>query len=176
MRSQAVHSDSWAAWSAPRRIAARYPMATYLILACAISWAWWIPMAVTGAVSRQGVGWPTHLPGLQLGPAIAAFAVTALADGKVGIADLTRRLLRWRVGWQWWAIVVATASLAIVGVVISALLGRSAPPAADFARYTGIGNVGLAAVIIIALVVNGLGEETGWRGLRPIVCYESGDL
>ena len=103
-------------------------------------------------------------------------AVTALADGKVGIADLTRRLLHWRVGWQWWAIVVATASLAIVGVVISALLGRSAPPAADFARYTGIGNVGLAAVIIIALVVNGLGEETGWRGLRPIVCYESGDL
>ena len=163
MKSQAISPEAGTAWSAPRRIAARYPLATYLTLACAISWAWWIPMAVTGAVSRQGVGWPTHLPGL-LGPAIAAFAVTALADGKAGIADLTRRLVRWRVGWQWWAIVVATASLAIVGVVISALLGRSAPPAADFARYTGIGTVGLAVVIIIALLVNGLGEETGWRG------------
>jgi uncharacterized protein len=38
------------------------------------------------------------------------------------------------------------------------------PPAADFARYTGIGSLGLFPVILIALLVNGFGEETGWRG------------
>lgn len=74
-----------------RRLVARRPVTAYLVLACAASWAWWVPMALTGAVSRPGTGWPTHLPGL-LGPALAAVAVTALVDGKPGLADLGRRL------------------------------------------------------------------------------------
>lgn len=57
-------------------LVARRPIAAYLVLACAASWAWWLPMALTGSVARPGVGWPTHLPGL-LGPALAAVAVTA---------------------------------------------------------------------------------------------------
>jgi membrane protease YdiL (CAAX protease family) len=163
VRSDAADSTALAVPSTPRRVVAQYPLAAYWILACAISWAWWIPMAVRGSVSRQGVGWPTHLPGL-LGPAVAALAVTALAYGMSGVADLGRRLVRWRVGWRWWAAVPAIASLAVLSVLVLAVLGQPLPPAADFARYTGIGSLGLFPVILIALLLNGFGEETGWRG------------
>jgi membrane protease YdiL (CAAX protease family) len=146
-----------------RRLVARRPVTAYLVLACAASWAWWVPMALTGAVSRPGTGWPTHLPGL-LGPALAAVAVTAVVDGKPGLADLGRRLVRWRVSVWLWVVVLGTAGLAVVNVLVAAVIGRPLPALSAFERYTGIGSVGLIAVIGIAFVVNGLGEETGWRG------------
>jgi membrane protease YdiL (CAAX protease family) len=146
-----------------RVLVARRPVAAYLVLACATSWAWWLPMALTGSVARPGVGWPTHLPGL-VGPALAALAVTAVVDGKAGLAELASRVVRWRVGWWLWAVVVGTASVAVVNVLIMAAMGQPLPALAAFERYTGIGSVGLAAVIGISIVVNGLGEETGWRG------------
>lgn len=146
-----------------RRLVARRPLAAYLVVACVASWAWWLPMAFSGSVARPGVGWPTHLPGL-LGPALAAVVVTATIDGRAGLVELGGRLLRWRVRWWLWAVVIGTASLALVNVAIMAVMGAPLPGLSAFEEYTGIGSVGLAAVIGIALVVNGLGEEIGWRG------------
>ncbi len=39
----------------------------FFALAYALSWAWWLPIAVSGGSVRRGDAWPTHLPGL-LGP------------------------------------------------------------------------------------------------------------
>jgi uncharacterized protein len=74
-----------------------------------------------------------QLPGLA-GPALAGVVVTALADGREGLRDLGARVIRWRVGWRWWASVAGILGLALLGVVA------------------------------VVLLVNGLGEETGWRG------------
>ena len=120
-------------------------------------------MAVRGDVVRTGVGWPTHLPGLA-GPAVAAVLVTAVADGRPSLPDLGARLTRWRLGWGWWRLVVGTASLALVGVVVAAVTGEPAPSLEEFSSYSGIGLLGLLGVVVVAFVVNGLGEETGWRG------------
>jgi len=141
----------------------RHPLPSFVVLAYALSWAWWIPMALRGDVVRTGVGWPTHLPGLA-GPALAAVVVTALADGRTGLADLWSRMTRWRVGWGWWALVVGTAALALLGVLVPLVTGGRVPSADEFARYSGIGPLGLAGVVAVAFLVNGLGEETGWRG------------
>ena len=116
-----------------------------------------------GDVVRAGVGWPTHLPGLA-GPALSAVIVTTLADGRTDLADLGARLTRWRVGWGWWGLVVGTAALALLGVVVPLVTGGRVPAADEFARYSGIGPLGLAGVVVVAFLVNGLGEETGWRG------------
>jgi membrane protease YdiL (CAAX protease family) len=141
----------------------RHPLPSYVVLAYALSWAWWIPMALRGDVVCAGVGWPTHLPGLA-GPALSAVIVTTLADGRTGLADLGARLTRWRVGWGWWGLVVGTAALALLGVVVPLVTGGRVPAADEFARYSGIGPLGLAGVVAVAFLVNGLGEETGWRG------------
>lgn len=123
-------------------------------------------MLVDGAITRHGQGWPTHVPGL-LGPALAAVAVTGLADGRAGLSDLWSRVTRWRVGRVWWRVVAATAALALLGLVVPLLTGQPARgfDALDaFARYSGIGEIGLLAALLVAFLVNGMGEEIGWRG------------
>ncbi|MEV4489084.1 CPBP family intramembrane glutamic endopeptidase [Micromonospora coxensis] len=139
----------------------RRAVAGYLLLAVAISWACWLPLVVTGQVVRIG-GDATHLPGL-LGPALAAAAVALLTgDGD----RLHRRVTRWRIGW-WWLVALSPAAMVAVAVGAAALTG-DAPRPADFALVNGFPAWGFAGLLALLVVVNGFGEETGWRGyLQP---------
>jgi membrane protease YdiL (CAAX protease family) len=130
----------------------------FVVLAYVLSWAWWVPLAATGTTVESGQGWPTHLLGLT-GPALAALIVTAAAEGRRGLRELWSRVARWRVGGVWYAVVAATAALAAIPVLTSPDVD-----AADFVRYSGAPVVG-AAVLPYVLVINGFGEEIGWRGL-----------
>ncbi len=129
----------------------------FVVLAYAFSWAWWIPLAVSGTTVDQGQGWPTHLIGL-MGPALAAFVVTGFGDGRAGLRNLWSRVFRWRVGWIWYGVIVATAALAAIPVVT-----KSGVHASDFVLYSGAPTAGLAVVVYV-FIVNGFGEEIGWRG------------
>lgn len=104
-----------------------------------------------------GQGWPTHLVGL-MGPALAAIIVTAFTEGRRGLGDLLSRVVRWRVGLVWYGVVAATAALAVIP-----LLTESDLSAGDFVLYSGAPSAGFAVVLYV-FVVNGLGEEMGWRG------------
>ena len=146
-----------------RNLVRRRPVAAFAALAYLLSWSWWIPIAVRGDVVRPGEGWPTHLPGLAA-PAIAAVVVTAVVDGRPGLRDLAARLTRWRVGSGWWLLVLGTAALALLAVVVAVVTGESVPSLDEFASYSGIGRIGLAGVIAVAILANGIGEEAGWRG------------
>ncbi|MEG3616582.1 CPBP family intramembrane glutamic endopeptidase [Isoptericola haloaureus] len=140
------------------RVAA-HPLAAYVVLAYALSWAYWVPLALGEQTVEAGVGRPSQLPGL-LGPALAAVVVTAVVGGRAGLADLGRRLVRWRVG-RWWLSVVAVLGVGAVGL---AVVGGTTD-AGDLTRYSGIdAAAGPVGTVALALVVNGLGEETGWRG------------
>lgn len=146
-----------------RGLARRHPVISFFVLAYAISWSWWVPLALRGEVVRAGDGWPTHLPGL-IGPAIAALIVTATTEGRAGLRDLGRRMVRWRIGVRWWLVIAGTFALVGLGAVQALVTGDEVPALADFTRYTGIGPIAPVAVVTVVLVVNGLGEETGWRG------------
>lgn len=129
----------------------------FVLLAYALSWAWWIPLAVSGEVVDQGQGWPTHLVGL-MGPMFAAVIVTAFTEGRSGLIELGRRMVRWRVNWIWYAVVAATAALTAIPLITGSDIR-----AGDFVLYSGAPPAGLAVVLYV-LVVNGFGEEVGWRG------------
>ncbi|HJY45428.1 MAG TPA: type II CAAX endopeptidase family protein [Propionibacteriaceae bacterium] len=146
-----------------RALVRRYPVLSYVVLAYALGWSWCVPLAMRGDVVRMGVGWPAHLPALA-GPAMAAIVVTAMVDGRAGLRDLWTRVTRWRVGWRWWALVAGTLSLALVGVIVPLMTGGDLPSLHSFTRYSGIGAVTPLGVVAVALLANGLGEETGWRG------------
>jgi hypothetical protein len=60
--------------------------------------------------------------------------------------------------------VLGTAALALLGVVVAAVTGDPIPSLAAFASYSGMGRMGLAGVVVVAFVANGIGEVTGWRG------------
>lgn len=149
--------------AATRQAAGRRPVAWFFVLAYVASWSWWVPLALQGETVRVGDGWPTHLPGL-LGPAVAAMVVTALVDGRRGLRGLVGRCLRWRIGWRWWAVVVVTASLVLLAPVVALATDAAVPQVGDFATYNGLSPLPPLVVVLVVLVVNGFGEETGWRG------------
>lgn len=77
---------------------------------------------------------------------------------------LVARVVRVRVGRRWWALVAGTAALALLAVATAAVTGHPLPAAAAFLRYSGTAELGVVGVLAVIVLVNGLGEETGWRG------------
>lgn len=155
-----VHHHTAPAWVLFVR---RHPLACFFVLAYALSWALWLPLIVSGQIVVAGDGNPSHFPGL-IGPALAAVTVTAITAGRAGIADLGRRMVRWHVGWRWYASVAVLPGFLAVAVTVNALVGNGWPHPADLTRYSGLPDVGLVGVYVLAVAVNGFGEETGWRG------------
>lgn len=150
-----------------RRGVAKHPLMTYVVLAYILSWSWWIPMAITGATTRPGQGWPTHLPGL-LGPAVAAFLVTAVVSGRAGVRELAARTFRRRIPGRWYGAVILAVMMLGLAPCVAVLRGRSVPSVGDYLSYSGIGAADgpltALAVVGVAVAVNGFGEEIGWRG------------
>lgn len=141
----------------------RHPLVAFVVLAYALSWSWWIPMAIRG--DRVGPGHlPTQFPGL-LGPMLAAFLVTAVVAGRDGVAALARSMVRWRIGVFWFVVALASPFLffALTAVALAAT-GQPGPSFRDFGLFPGLPPLAPGAAFVIALLVNGFGEETGWRG------------
>ncbi len=142
-----------------RSIMVRHPLAAYLVVAYALSWAYWVPLAASSRTTEYGVGWPTHMPGL-VGPAISAVIVTGVIGGRAGLADLWRRLTRWQCGRWWWSIPAILAAGA-VGLAVTGGVSDTS----DLASYHGISSsFGPLWAIALVFVINGVGEELGWRG------------
>jgi membrane protease YdiL (CAAX protease family) len=138
-----------------RRVVAFYA------LTCAISWGWSFALLALGETVHQGSGWPTHFPAFA-GPLIAALAVTAWSTGRLGVVALARRIVRWRFNLFWWTAALSPLAYLAVGLAVAAATG-SLPSAHQFALYSGWPTLGIAGTAL-AVFLNGLGEETGWRG------------
>ena len=76
-----------------RRFVRRHPRACFFIVAYALAWTDWVPMAMGGRHVGMDPRGPTHFLGL-LAPMVAAFAVTtpelALGSGRNSYAARTR--------------------------------------------------------------------------------------
>lgn len=140
-----------------------HQLLSYFVLAYALSWAYWIPMALTGRTVAPGSS-DTHLPGL-LGPMLAAFLTPLLAGDVAGFRSLLRRLVRVsKPAWRFWMWSLSPLVFLVIALLIAAASGKGMPPVGDFALYSGAPPVGLAGAFALALFFNGYGEETGWRG------------
>ena len=137
------------AWSFQRQLV------TFVVLAYALSWAWWVPMAVRGDVARAGQGWPTHLIGLA-GPAVAAVITTGWCEGRPEVVRLLRRCIAWRVPIIAWLAVAAAVLLALLALIV-------ADRPSDALSYSGAPRLGISTLLFV-LLLNGFGEELGWRG------------
>lgn len=142
-----------------RKWFAVHPLAAYLAIAYAVSWVSWLPLALGAQTVEAGVGWPSHMPGLA-GPAISTVIVTIFVGGKAGLSELWQRLTTWRFGW-WWLSVVA---ILLAGAIALTIVGGSARTR-DLTMYNGISaSIGPLATILLVFLLNGVGEEVGWRG------------
>ncbi len=150
MKSEAA-SESW-----PRHAARRRPAASFFLLSFAFSWAIWVPMALRGEGS--------HLPGL-LGPLAGALTATWLADGRTGLADLAKRMIRWRApAWRFLLVVLSPFLLLAVAWPLAAAVQGGWPDLGGLQRMDGWPDAGWLGLFALMVLVVGFGEETGWRG------------
>lgn len=157
-------------------LVANHPLAVYLLLAFLFSWGWWLPMAAAGRIVRPGDADPTHFPGL-LGPLLAVFAAAGLTDGRRGVRRLLGRMGRWRVGGRWWLAALSPLAFFAVAAPVARVVDGRWPAWANLGRVNGLPEVGVLAVWALLVVVNGFGEETGWRGLAiPVLQRTHGPL
>lgn len=99
----------------------------------------------------------------SFGPFLAALVVLALTEGRSGIKTLFGRMIRWRVGVQWYLLAVGLPILlAGLASYLAVVRGAPAPTAEQLAGWPAI-----FVTFPIVLLVPGLGgawEEPGWRG------------
>lgn len=143
---------------------AKRPAVSFYVLALALSWGYWLTLLAQGRRVAPGSG-VTHFPGL-LGPMLAAMAITAVIGGRKALRELFGRMFRLGPGWHsklLWAF--SPLALGAGAFATMQLLGRPIPSAAAFASFPGLPeHWPLVGVVAAVVLVNGFGEETGWRG------------
>lgn len=139
--------SSIVAWTRKHRVAVFFGLAIVV--------SWW--------------AWPAYLldwsptPFFACGPLVAALIVIGVADGRAGYRALGARLVRWRVGWVWWAVALGTP-LAVVAVASTANVTGWGAPAPVLAQMAW-GSIAAGFAIRFVNPLDGpLGEEPGFRG------------
>jgi uncharacterized protein len=98
----------------------------------------------------------------SFGPALAAFVMTGITEGRAGIRRLLRKIVLWRVGLRWYlfALIGLPAVLALGVIVVPGNLASFTPmdPLSLLIAYVPF-------FVYPVLILGGpLGEEPGWRG------------
>ncbi len=162
MENSKASGQSTASSRSLRQVMRQHPLFFFFLMAYAFSWIAWIPyvLSVWGITPVNTVAiWLARL-GPFLGPALAAFIMTGITEGKAGVFRLLRRCIQWRAGWQWYLFI-------LLGIPALLLLAIMVLPGA-LASFHGLPPLFLViypANFVVTLILGGaLGEEPGWRG------------
>jgi membrane protease YdiL (CAAX protease family) len=137
-------------------------LATFFLLAYAVTWACWLPLV---RANGERIGGPFSANILatlgQFGPFAAALVVAGVGGGLSGLRDLFRRLFMWRVNPLWFGVaLILPPILAVAAIAIqTAMIGDSL----DLRLFDPSLEI-LPHFLLVLLVGGPLGEELGWRG------------
>jgi membrane protease YdiL (CAAX protease family) len=152
----------------------RHPLIAFFVLAYTFSWLPWV-IGTLAPASRPFVPYPF----LGSGPLLAALVVIPIAQGRAGLRALAARMLKWRVGWHWYAMAIGVPLAVALGAA-ALNVGLGAPDLSlpqilnangDARALNGMLGIGPVLSLILVLVIRlinpldgPLGEEPGWRG------------
>jgi uncharacterized protein len=151
-----------------RALVQRYPTTTFFLITFLITWAVWVPN-VLAPDSFAG----TLAPFWTYMPAVAAVIVAAIVGS---LRDLGARLVRWRVGWRWYAVVlIGPAAFYAAVAALQVGVGWSGEPDQPNAFRAAL--IGLLPLFLLFVLTDGLGEEPGWRGFAlPRMLQRTGPM
>jgi membrane protease YdiL (CAAX protease family) len=151
----------------PRRLAARHPIATFLVLGLSSAYAlmllWGLAYHGTipgGSLADELHIAPDELAGLLsvLGLFPTALFVIWAGEGPSGVTRHLRRMTHWRVNFGWWLLVLTGLPLITTGSAV--VLGHSVQPVDLLGMF--VSQLGLLAINFV--MVN-FWEEAAWAGL-----------
>jgi len=136
----------------------RHPLLFYFLMAFGFAWLVEVPIILTHASVTLAA-----FLGPLLGPALAAFILAAVTDGKAGPLRLLHRYVLWRVGVSWYL-------FALLGIPLLLVLGALVLPGVLASFHAPASPLTLVSrYVVSALLVGGVRggpflEEFGWRG------------
>jgi membrane protease YdiL (CAAX protease family) len=146
-------------------------MLSFFVLAFLFTWINWIPQALLsrGIVNYKVPVFITIIAGY--GPALSAIIITRLTSGMAGVKNLFGRVIQWRAGLRWYAIVLLLPpAITIAAQLLHQLLGNGSEKLLPF-QLLNLGPPGtpvsvqiLLLAIVFIIGFDGFGEELGWRG------------
>ena len=142
-----------------------HPLVPFFPLAYLFSTLLWFPQiaSVQGWTSSPASPY-WHLIG-GVGPALAAFLITAIISGREGLGELVTRILKWRVGTRWHLFVwLAPVVIYLVSTVVVRLVWGEWPDFRLFGRTNEYPQLPLLVWWAANIIFYGFGEEIGWRG------------
>jgi membrane protease YdiL (CAAX protease family) len=152
-----------------KRMVTKHPLVAFFILTFLGGWLVLLPTVLfESGFGLIPIGIPapavmlSFIPAAMAGPALAAFLVTRMVEGKQGTRNLLRRrILKWRLGIQWY--LIAIFGIPIVYFVTTSLLLGAAPLTALTEEWPFLFTTYLPKVVMVFLIVS-LWEEIGWMG------------
>ena len=136
--------------SAFRSVVREHPLRFFFPLTFLLSW--YPTLLSYVGVRASGIN--------PLGVLAAALIVSGQAGGRPGVTALLRRMVRVRVGLQWYLVaLLLPACFAFLSLALNLLFGARMPGHEQWVKWPEI----VDRFIIMFLFV-GLGEEPGWRG------------
>jgi membrane protease YdiL (CAAX protease family) len=139
-------------------------VAVFYVLAIVLSWTWWGVMIWRGEIVGPSSN-DSHLPGL-MGPLLAATLTTFAFDGREGFLHLLGSWFRWpKRPWVVLGLILLPLLIAALWFFGRSIAGYALPSTSDFLSYPGLGaDFSTPVGLLIVLILNGYGEEAGWRG------------
>jgi len=133
----------------------------FFILTFVIAWSIWLPL---GILAPDKVLFT--LPGAWA-PTISAVLLIGLSEGRDGVKSFLKKVLHWRVGFQWYLVVLfSVATIAYLAIGIGMMFGIAAP---ELSLPNGLPRGALIGFMPIIFLINifvggPLAEDIGWRG------------
>jgi len=139
----------------------KYPLMIYFILTFIISWGAILMVTGLDGIPVEPDQAVTLGMAILLGPSITSILLTGLTSGWKGFRELGSRLLKWRVGFSWYAVALLTAPLstAVIVLVLSLFSSEFKP-----SIFISDDKISLLLMGIIAGLMVGFFEELGWTG------------
>lgn len=140
----------------------RNPLISMYALVFILGW----PVQILDALASHGlVPKPPSMLTIATGltPAIAAILVTAILAGRVGVKDLFRRFLIWRVGVPWYLLGIFLLAVVILGGIgLHVLFGGVMPAFPIAGAPVSLILFAFTVTVLVGALVNT--EEIAWRG------------
>ena len=136
----------------------------FFVLTYAITWIFWIPLALSSQVVTEGP-WMMALVFGGLGPSIAGILMVYRTQAREGRRDFWRRSFNFKqIGAGWYAAIILIFPIAYgLGSLVDILLSGT-PPGAEVLAQIAAQPASLIGMFFMLLLMGPLAEEFGWRG------------